>query len=35
MIKLDKVSKKFNKKLFNHFSYEFNKGKIYTIIGNY
>ena len=33
MIKLDKVSKKFNKKLFNHFSYEFNKGKIYSIIG--
>lgn len=33
MIKLHKVSKKYNKKLFNHFSYEFNKGKIYSIIG--
>ena len=33
MIKLDKVSKKYNKKLFNNFSYEFNKGKIYSIIG--
>ena len=33
MIKLVKVSKRFNKKLFSNFSYIFNKGKIYSIIG--
>lgn len=33
MIKLVKISKRYNKRLFSNFSYVFDKGKIYSIVG--